>query len=152
MKISQMLSPMKISRVSPLLSAFLLPALLPLAAPQSARATDYYFDLVAFNYFGSQINLSQSFSYTDPETSQTRYFWFSDADMSTPLEALPDFSDPANNYIFNSKETYSSGTIATTSSTGSTFTPFSSLCRMTSGLDTASSYPSLRIFSISTEI
>ena len=47
---------------------------------------------------------------------------------------------------------YSSGTIATTSSTGSIFTPFSSLCRMTSGLDTASSYPSLRIFSISTEI
>ena len=111
MKISQMLSPMKISRVSPLLSAFLLPALLPLAAPQSARATDYYFDLVAFNYFGSQINLSKSLSYTDSETGQTRYFWFSDADMANPLTSLPDFSDPANNYIFNSNESYSSGTI-----------------------------------------
>ena len=47
---------------------------------------------------------------------------------------------------------YSSGAKHTTSSIGSTLCPFSSLCRITSGLETASSYPSRRIFSINTEI
>ena len=55
--------------------------------------------------------MSQSLSYTDSETGQTRYFWFSDAGMTNPLDSLPDFTNPENNYMFNSTESYSSGTI-----------------------------------------
>ena len=45
------------------LLSVLLPALLsPFAAPQSARAADYYFDLAAINYLGGLVNLSESLS------------------------------------------------------------------------------------------
>ena len=91
----------------------LLPAMLffLFAGAHSAQSAEYYFDLAAFNSLGTQINLSQSLSYTDSETGQTRYFWFSDADMANPLEALPDFSNPENSYVFTSDETYAAGTI-----------------------------------------
>ena len=81
------------------------------AGTQSAQSAEYYFDLAAFNSLGSQINLSQSLSYTDSETGQTRYFWFSDAAMTNPLDSLPDFSNPENSYIFTSDEGYSAGRI-----------------------------------------
>ena len=91
----------------------LLPAMLffLFAGAHSAQSTEYYFDLAAFNSFGTQINLSESLSYTDSETGQTRYFWFSDADMTNPLEALPDFSNLENSYIFTADENYSAGNI-----------------------------------------